>query len=68
MRCSHRHHPAGTNGTSVSRTTSYKNIVLDFDSLNERGVVSDRELGQHYGLEWAEAFHYIGARQLQLEP
>jgi LmbE family N-acetylglucosaminyl deacetylase len=44
-----------------------KNIVLDYDSLSQRGVISDRELGRHYGLEWAEAFHYIGPRQSQLE-
>lgn len=44
-----------------------KNIVLDYDSLSQRGVLSDRELGRPYGLEWAEAFHYIGPRQSQLE-
>jgi len=44
-----------------------KNIVLDYDSLSQRGVLSDRELGRPHGLEWAEAFHYIGARQSQLE-
>ena len=56
----------GTDDDSANRGY-IKNIVLDFDSLNQRGVVSDRELGQHYGLEWAEAFHYIGPRQSQLE-
>jgi LmbE family N-acetylglucosaminyl deacetylase len=44
-----------------------KNIVLDYDSLYQRGVHSDKELGRKYGLEWAEAFHYIGPRQSQLE-
>jgi len=44
-----------------------KNIVLDYDSLSQRGVLSDRELGRRYGLEWAEAFHYIGPRESQLE-
>jgi LmbE family N-acetylglucosaminyl deacetylase len=44
-----------------------KNIVLDNDSLSQRGVLSDRELGRRYGLEWAEAFHYIGPRESQLE-
>jgi LmbE family N-acetylglucosaminyl deacetylase len=44
-----------------------KNIVLDYDSLSQRGVVSDRELGRRYGLEWAEAFHYIGPRASQLD-
>jgi LmbE family N-acetylglucosaminyl deacetylase len=44
-----------------------KNIVLDYDSLYQRGVPSDKETGRRYGLEWAEAFHYIGPRQSQLE-
>jgi LmbE family N-acetylglucosaminyl deacetylase len=37
-----------------------KNIVLDYDSQYQRGVPSDRAVGRKYGLEWAEAFHYIG--------
>ncbi len=37
-----------------------KEIVLDVDSEHQRGVPSDRELGRRYGLEWAEAFHYLG--------
>jgi LmbE family N-acetylglucosaminyl deacetylase len=37
-----------------------KHIVLDHDSMRLRGVPSDRELGRRFGLEWAEAFHYIG--------
>jgi LmbE family N-acetylglucosaminyl deacetylase len=44
-----------------------KDIVLDYDSLNQRGILSDKELGRKYGLEWAEAFHYIGPRQSQLD-
>jgi len=44
-----------------------KNIVLDYDSLHQRGVPSDKELGQRYGLEWAEAFHYIGPHLSQIE-
>jgi LmbE family N-acetylglucosaminyl deacetylase len=44
-----------------------KGIVLDYDSLNQRGIPSDKELGRKYGLEWAEAFHYIGPRQSQLD-
>ena len=44
-----------------------KNIVLDYDSLSQRGVLSDRELGRRHGLEWAESFHYIGPRRSQLE-
>jgi len=37
-----------------------KEFVLDYDSEFLRGVPSDREVGRPYGLEWAEAFHYIG--------
>jgi LmbE family N-acetylglucosaminyl deacetylase len=44
-----------------------KNIVLDLDSPYQRGIPSDKELGRKYGVEWAEAFHYIGPRQSQLE-
>src|SRR6185436_2161307 len=44
-----------------------KHIVLDFDSIGLRGVPSDRELGRRYGLEWAEAFHYIGPTATRLE-
>lgn len=44
-----------------------KDIVLDYASLTQRGVVSDKELGRRFGLEWAEAFHYIGPPESQLE-
>jgi LmbE family N-acetylglucosaminyl deacetylase len=44
-----------------------KNIVLDYDSRGQRGVPSDKELGGRYGLEWAEAFHYIGSSQSLLD-
>ena len=43
-----------------------KHIVLDFDSIALRGVPSDRELGRRYGVEWAEAFHYIGPTATRL--
>jgi hypothetical protein len=44
-----------------------KHLVLDLDSVGLRGVPSDRELGRRYGLEWAEAFHYIGPPGRKLE-
>jgi LmbE family N-acetylglucosaminyl deacetylase len=44
-----------------------KHIVLDYDSLSLRGIPSDREVGRPYGLEWAEAFHYIGPPQSKLD-
>jgi LmbE family N-acetylglucosaminyl deacetylase len=37
-----------------------KHFFLDNDSRYLRGVPSDREVGRQHGLEWAEAFHYIG--------
>ncbi|HVH70588.1 MAG TPA: PIG-L family deacetylase [Candidatus Dormibacteraeota bacterium] len=44
-----------------------KHIVLDYDSKHVRGVPSDREIGRQYGLEWAEAFHYIGPAESMLD-
>lgn len=44
-----------------------KHVVLDLDSLAQRGVPSDRELGRRYGLDWAEGFHYIGRPVSRLE-
>lgn len=37
-----------------------KKFVLDIDSAYLRGVPSDKKVGEKYGLEWAEQFHYIG--------
>jgi LmbE family N-acetylglucosaminyl deacetylase len=56
----------GTNDDSANREY-IKNIVLDLDSPYQRGVPSDKELGRKYGCDWAEAFHYIGPRQSQLD-
>ena len=39
-----------------------KHFMLDRDSQYLRGIVSDREVGKKYGVEWGEAFHYIGPR------
>ena len=44
-----------------------KHFFLDYDSKYLRGVLSDRELGRQYGLEWAEAFHYIGPAESMLD-
>jgi len=44
-----------------------KHIFLDYDSQYLRGIPSDRELGRKYGLEWAEAFHYIGPGESRLD-
>jgi LmbE family N-acetylglucosaminyl deacetylase len=56
----------GDNDDSANRAY-IKHIVLDYDSPAQRGIPSDRELGQKHGLEWAEAFHYIGPRQSKLD-
>jgi LmbE family N-acetylglucosaminyl deacetylase len=45
----------------------FKHLVLDYDSKARRGVPSDRGLGRKYGLEWAEAFHYIGPPESKLD-
>jgi LmbE family N-acetylglucosaminyl deacetylase len=44
-----------------------KQVVLDLDSERLRGVPSDKAIGRSYGLEWAEAFHYIGPRANKLD-
>lgn len=49
----------GANDDTANREY-IKKLVLDLDSPSQRGVISDRELGRRYGVEWAEAFHYIG--------
>lgn len=43
-----------------------KHIVLDIDSQRLRGVPSDREVGEAFGLQWAERFHYIGPQESKL--
>ena len=44
-----------------------KEVVLDLDSERLRGVPSDKVLGRRFGLEWAEAFHYIGPHVNKLD-
>ena len=44
-----------------------KNFMLDIDSENLRGVIYDKELGKKYGVDWAEAFHYIGPRDSKID-
>lgn len=56
----------GTDDDTANRAY-IKEIVLDYDSRAQRGVASDKELGRRYGLEWAEAFHYIGPPESLLE-
>jgi LmbE family N-acetylglucosaminyl deacetylase len=44
-----------------------KHFVLDYDSRAQRGVPSDRAVGQKYGMEWAEVFHYIQTPRSKLD-
>jgi len=37
-----------------------KHILLDVDSLRLRGVLSDKKIGEAYGVGWGEAMHYMG--------
>jgi LmbE family N-acetylglucosaminyl deacetylase len=55
------------NDDDTSNHQYIKQIVLDYDSKHLRGVPSDREIGRKYGLEWAEAFHYIGPSESMLD-
>lgn len=53
--------------TAAEANRNYiKHFVLDGDSLYLRGVPSDKAIGAPYGLDWAEAFHYIGPEESQL--
>jgi hypothetical protein len=55
------------NDDDTSNHQYIKQFVLDYDSKHLRGVPSDREIGRKYGLEWAEAFHYIGPSESMLD-
>ncbi|MGH9470561.1 MAG: PIG-L deacetylase family protein [Terriglobia bacterium] len=56
----------GENAAAADRNY-IKHFVLDVDSLHERAVPSDREVGAPYGFEWAERFRYIGPYESRLE-
>ncbi len=55
------------NDDDIANRQYIKNFFLDYDSKFLRGVPSDRETGRKYGLEWAEAFHYIGPPESRLD-
>jgi len=44
-----------------------EHFVLDENSMNARGVPSDREIGAPYGMQWAERFRYVGPNPSKLE-
>tara|TARA_Y100001972_G_scaffold70095_1_gene85426 strand:+ start:11356 stop:12363 length:1008 start_codon:yes stop_codon:yes gene_type:complete len=50
--------------TDESANSAYiKHFMLDMDSEAIRGVPSDKEIGEKYGLGWGERFHYIGPKE-----
>jgi len=62
--------PAGTNGSRLRTELAKRNLKLpllgDDDTTADRNYIKEfvlarnRELGRQYGVEYAEAFHYIG--------
>ena len=62
--------PAGTNGSRLRADLAKRNLKLpllgDDDATADRNYIKEfvlarnRELGKQYGVEYAEAFHYIG--------
>lgn len=62
--------PAGTNGSRLKAELAKRNLRLpllegddvaaDRAYIKEFVLARNRELGKQYGLEYAEAFHYIG--------
>jgi LmbE family N-acetylglucosaminyl deacetylase len=62
--------PAGTNGSRLRAELAKRNLKLpllgDDDLTADRNYIKEfilarnRDLGRRYGLEYAEAFHYIG--------
>ena len=62
--------PAGTNGSRLRAELAKRNLKLlllgeddataDRNYIREFVLARNRELGKQYGVEYAEAFHYIG--------
>lgn len=62
--------PAGTNGSRLRAELAKRNLELpvlgdddvtaDRNYIREFVLARNRELGKRYGVEYAEAFHYIG--------
>jgi len=55
------------NDDNTANFNYIKNFVLDIDSERLRGVPSDKKIGEQYGLQWAERFHYFGPAENKLE-
>ena len=52
--------PVLGNDDETANFSYVKEFVMDRDSMHWRGIPSDRETGEKFGLAWAECFHYIG--------
>src|SRR6187399_3114159 len=69
--------PAGENGALLRRRMDREGKKLALLGANEteanRNYIRefvlrrDREIGQRYGLEWAEQYHYIGPEENRVE-
>jgi len=69
--------PAGQKGSQLKAELAKRGqrlLLLDRDNLSaDRAYIKefvlqrDRELGKEYGVEYAEAFHYIGQRPSRLD-
>ena len=65
--------PAGTNGSRLRAELARRNLKLpllgeddataDRNYIKEFVLARNRELGKRYGVEYAEAFHYVGGTQ-----
>jgi LmbE family N-acetylglucosaminyl deacetylase len=65
--------PAGTNGSRLRAELAKRNLKLpllgeddataDRNYIKEFVLARNRELGKRYGMEYAEAFHYVGGTQ-----
>jgi LmbE family N-acetylglucosaminyl deacetylase len=65
--------PAGTNGSRLRAELARRNLKLpllgddeataDRNYIKEFVLTRNRELGKRYGVEYAEAFHYVGGTQ-----
>ena len=69
--------PAGHHGAKLRADLAKRNLKLpllgDDDATADRAYIKefvlarDRELGKKYGVEYAEAFHYIGPAKSRVE-
>jgi hypothetical protein len=76
-RCNVAKGPGGHHGSKLRAELAKKNMKLpllgDNDDTADRNYIKefvltrDRELGKKYGVEYAEAFHYIGPGRSRVE-